>query len=291
MSLKSESRKGAIHMAMKFSSALASTLVLSACATGAGGGGDTGMAYAVSATNPLVYERGDTVAVSVEVEGMGTMGLNVHQAYTVSMAMEPSASGVQVTADFLQFSGRMTNPMAGPTTASERDITGTLVYTMDGRGHGSLVSAPEIRGGAAQMFSPGVFVRQGLPLLPPRGSEVGDMWGDTLSFSANQGDQVISVVWTGTSTLVGDTLIDGVTLTKVSVSAHVEMESSGALQGMEMVQSTSGRESGFYLWDTSRRVITYLESGADLSGEVEVSVAPAPMPLSVERISRMRLMN
>lgn len=256
-----------------------------------GGGGAGGMAYAVGATNPLVYEFGDSVAVAVEVEGMGTLGLNIHQSYTVSMSMEPSASGVQVTADFTEFSGRMTNPMAGPTNGSERDINGSLVYTMDGRGHGVLVSAPEVRGGAAQMFSPEVFVRQGLPLLAPAGTAVGDTWADTLSFSASQGDQMVSVDWAGNFTLVGDTLVDGVTLTKVAVSAAIAMETSGVLQGMDMTQATTGRESGFYLWDATRRVVTYMETGGDMGGDIEVSVAPAPMPLTVERVTRLRLVN
>lgn len=279
-------------MRLKSTGVIASTILLAACGAGAmGSGGGDEMAYAVSATNPLVYERGDSVSVSVEVEGMGTLGLTVNQAYTVSMTMEPSASGVQVTAEFTEFSGRMTNPMDGPTTGSERDIIGSLVYTLDGRGHGALVSAPAVRGGAAQMFSPELFVQQGLPLLPPPGTEVGDSWADTLNFSAPQGDQTVSVFWAGRFTMVGDTLVDGVTLTKVAVSASSAIETSGTLQGTEMSQATTGSESGFYLWDAARGVVTYMESGADMNGDIEVSIAPAPMPLSVETVTRMRLIN
>ena len=103
--------------------------LLVGCGGGAAmGGGAAVMMYAVPDGNPLTYERTDSMAISIEVPGRGSLTLHVDQAMTLGVGFEPSASGVQVRTKVERLSARMTNPLAAPTTLSESDIEGDLVH-------------------------------------------------------------------------------------------------------------------------------------------------------------------
>ncbi|RMH14124.1 MAG: hypothetical protein D6701_11605 [Gemmatimonadetes bacterium] len=270
--------------------ALPAVFLTAACGGGAALGGG-GFAYAVPSSGPLVYERADTSSIAVEVEGMGSLEMMATQLATLELDMAPSASGVQVTATVRDYKGSMNNPMAGTMTAGTSDIEGPLVFTVDAKGHGALLERPEVKGAAQTFFSPETVALTLLPLLPPDGTAAGDSWSDSIRFSAEADGAESLYEWKGTLTLAGDTVVDGRTLTKVTFTADVSLVTTGNMQGMDMTQTAAGGESGYYLWDPERRVVVYYETMSDMGGEIEVSMAPAPMPLSVVNVVRTRLVN
>lgn len=254
-----------------------------------GGGGATPMVYAVPDGNPLTYERGDSMEISIQAPGVGSFELEIEQAMTLGVTFARSAGGVQATTEIRAFSGRMSNPLAGPVTVTEDDIEGDLVFTIDGRGHATIVSSPSVATAAQAVFSPVSLAHGMFPMLPEDGVGVGESWGDSTSYSANEGESTIEVTWVGTSTLVGDTVVDGKTLTLVRTEAEVSIDVSVQLAGVDVEQSMSGPETGFYLWDAARGAVVYQEASRDLTGTVNVAVAPGPMELSANQRIRMTL--
>ena len=252
-----------------------------------GGGGGTPMMYVVPAGNPLTFERGDTMDISIQAPGIGSFEMEIKQAMTLGVTLERSASGVQATTEIRAFSGRMTNPLAAPVTVSEDDIEGDLVFTVDDRGHANVLSAPRVSTAAQAIFNGVSLAHSMFPMLPEDGVGVGERWVDSTSYSSNEGGNSIEVTWVGTSTLVGDTVVDGRTLTLVRTEAEVSIDIALQLSGVDVEQSMSGPETGFYLWDSVRRAVVYQEASRDFTGTVNAAVAPGPMDLSATQRIRM----
>ena len=227
--------------------------------------------------------------ISIQAPGIGSFEMEINQAMTLGVTFERSAVGVRATTEIRAFSGRMTNPLAGPVTVSEDDIEGELVFTVDDRGHADIVSSPIVASAARAVFNPVSLAHGMFPMLPADGVGVGESWVDSTSYSANEGGNSIEVTWVGTSTLVGDTVVDGKTLTLVRTEAEVSIELAGQLAGVDVEQSMSGPETGFYLWDPVRGAVVYQEASRDFTGTVNVAVAPGPMDLSATQRIRMVL--
>jgi hypothetical protein len=172
--------------------------------------------------------------------------------------------------------------MGGAQTATESDIDGQLVFTIDKTGRGTLVTAPEVKGAAEQLISPTAFVYEFFPRLPGGAANPGDMWTDTIQYeiAMSQGD--VSSQSVLTYTFVGDTVVDGKTLLHVSYEGTAEAVGTGMTEGVEVIQSFSGDVVGMFLWDPARSLMVSGESTQDLDGTVEVPGAGMPaMPMTV----------
>ena len=79
---------------------------------------------------------------------MGAMNTQITSEGTLALTFAPAEDGLQVTWSSRSSPPLMSNPMMGTQTASESDIDGNLVFTMDALGNGTLVSSPEVAGSA-----------------------------------------------------------------------------------------------------------------------------------------------
>jgi hypothetical protein len=267
------------------------SLTVGCASVGGGGGGVGAMAYAVPSGNPLTYERGDTLLVSIEAPGLGAIDLSFDQTMTLALSFGPTASGMEVTADFQDYALSIDNPMSGVQRADEDDLEGPLVFTVGPTGDASIVQAPEVSGVATQAFRAASMANEMFPRLPGRAVSQGDMWVDTVTYSDDTGSGSIFSEWIGTMTVAGDTVADGVTVTKVTVEAEVLVDVDVDMGGMLVTQSMGGTERGFFLWDASRGVPVYQESRRAFEGTVEMDMAPAPMDLVASGTVRMRIQN
>ncbi len=268
----------------------AGAAVLAGCGGGAAlGGGATVMVYAVPDGNPLTYERSDSMAISIEAPGMGSLTLRIDQAMTLGMAFTASAAGVQVTTAVESLSARMTNPLSAPVMLTESDVQGDLVISTDGRGDAELIELPEVSNVGGPAFNVTALANELLPKLPPRGVMPGGSWVDTTSYMGSDATGSIDVTWVGTSTLVGDTVVDGRGMILVRTEAEVAIEVAATVAGMDVTQTMSGPETGFYLWDPSRRALFLQEIDRDLAGSVRVPVVPGPMNLTAKQRRTMKI--
>ena len=265
-------------------------LWLAACGGGAAlGGGADMMRYAVPDGGPLTYDRTDSLSMTIEAPGMGFFTTRVDQDMRLGLTFTPSADGLRVTTSVERLAARMTNPMGAPATLSEADLEGELVFAVDGRGNANLIDLPEVSGAAGPIFNATSLAYDLLPKLPPPGLMPGSSWADTTAYAGTDATGSIEVTWAGTSTLAGDTVVDGRRLRLVRTHADVSIAIDASVAGRALTQNMSGPETGFYLFDPSRGVLVSQELDRDLEGTVKVAVVPLPMKLTAKQRKTMTI--
>ncbi len=278
---------------MKYLAASALLVFAASACSGSGPGAVSprkALMYELPETPTLTYVAEGAQDVSVDAGAMGTLEITGSSEMTIAMTFEPAAEGMQVTVEFQQLSATLNNPMAGAQTASESDIDGNLVFTMDQLGNATLVSAPTVRGAAEQLVRPVGMVYEFFPKLPGTVVDPGDTWTDTTAYELPSDAGTIALESVTAYTVVGDTVVDGVTLMKVDFESATETVAEVEQQGMEVIQSYTGDVIGSYLFDVARGVMVSAETAVDLEGATEVPAAGIPpMPMTITGTGTVRL--
>ena len=247
------------------------------------------MAVRMPSTSTAQVMRYDTTQVTVDAGMMGNITMDVLNDGTVDLAFAETAAGLQVTAAYSAFNGMMTNPMAGNINVDESDIGGQLVFTLDERGRAEVTESFEVSGEVAQMVGSKTLAYDLFPRFPDGTVMPGAMWVDTLTME-EAGDFTMSQTTVVTSTLVGDTVVDGRALLRINHTADVEMTTIGEQQGMSMSQDMSGTNNGWTLWDPAASLPFASYSETELGGIVSVDMAGAgDMALSMSGRTHSRL--
>jgi len=263
---------------------------LTACAGPNAASPGGGLMYQLPDTPELVYFTGDTTNIDIDAGPMGNLQMRGTGTATLVMSFERGADGIQVTATFRELDARMSQPMGAAQSADEGDIEGPLVFTLDEKGHATLVTLPEMKGEAATLASPHSIAMQFFPLLPGGKASPGDTWTDTIYFEAEVGPGETTSTTIATYTLRGDTVVDGANLLNISMEGTADVLTFAVSEGMEITQTFSGDISGTILWDPARSVFVGASFDQDMTGTVEVPAAGLPpMPLRVRGSSHVRL--
>jgi hypothetical protein len=263
---------------------------LAACAGPGGVSPSGGLMYRVPDSPSVVYVAESSQDINIDAGAMGNMTMTASSTATLAMSFAPGADGIQVTATFEELSASMTQPMGGSLSASESDIEGDLVFTLDEMGRGTLVTLPTTKGSADQLVSPASFVHEFFPRLPGGAVNPGDTWTDTIQYEVQTADADISSNSVLTYTLVGDTVVDGTTLLHVTYSGKADVVGAGVTEGMEAIQAFSGDVTGMFLWDPARGLMVAGESSQDMDGSVEVPASGMPpFPMTVSGSGTVRL--
>lgn len=265
---------------------------LAACAGGTASPGEMAsppaLAYSVPPGNAATYIQGDTVEMEMDMGGQ-MLDVTVAMSATLDLAYAGAADAIEVTATYRDFDLTASNPMAGTQRGDESEIDGPIVFTIDRMGAGTLVSAPTVQGVAAQAVSPGAMAAGFFPRLPGRAVTMGETWTDTVSISTQEDAGTNEGTTVYVFTAVGDTVVAGRSLLKVSFTSDDERTSLMSQQGADIRQDVSGSGDGFYLWDAGRNLVVEQYIEARLRGTMEVSVAPMPFGLDMVVVQHLRL--
>ena len=277
-------------MMKSFATSFVALLALSACAGPGGMSPDAGLLYQMPESPSVVYLTGDTSNIDIDAGAMGSMRMRGTGTSTMAVTFAQAEGGVQVTATFQELSARLTQPMGGAQSATEADVEGDIVFTLDPKGRTTVVSLPETKGAAGQLANPQGIVYEFFPLLPGGAVNPGESWTDTLSYQieTDEGDaETTSIV---TYTLQGDTVVEGKTLLKITALGNAEVVATGVSEGMEVTQVFSGDLTGTILWDAARSLYVSGFFERDMDGTVEVPAAGIPpMPMTVSGKSHVKL--
>lgn len=276
---------------MKYAAASALLLFgLAACAGPGAVSPSGGLMYQVPESPSVVYVVEGGQNINIDAGPMGSMSMTSSSEAMLAMSFAAGANGIQVTTTFQELSVSMTQPMGGSLSASESDIVGDLVFTIDPKGEGTVVTLPETKGSAEQLVSPVSFVHEFFPRLPGGAVSPGETWTDSIQWEASTGDGDVSSSSVVTYTMVGDTVVDGLALLHITYEGEADVVGSGFTEGMEVLQAVSGDVAGMFLWDPARGLMVSGESSQDMDGTVEVPAAGMPpMPVSVSGSGTVRL--
>jgi hypothetical protein len=273
-----------------FAAASILLLAVAACIGPFAAGPSGGLMYQLPDAAELVYLTGDTSNIDIDAGAMGSLRMRGTGTSTLAMTFQRGAEGLEVTATFRELDARLTQPMGGAQTADEEDLEGPIVFSMDEMGRTAITSLPEMKGQVADLASPHGIAYEFFPRLPGRAANPGESWTDTIHFEAEVGQGDVISTTMATYTLVGDTVVDGVSLLNISMSGTAEVTASGVSEGMEVTQVYGGDISGTALWDPARSLYFGGSFEGDMSGTVEVPAAGIPpMPMRVRTTSHVRL--
>lgn len=265
---------------------------LSACAGPGGIAPGGGLAYRVPDPASVEYVTGDTLDIYIDAGAMGIMEAESNSSATWAMAFSAGTGGVEVTATALDLYAEQTSSGAEGVSATEEDLEGEVVFTMDQTGRGTVISLPEVAGPAEMLVTPIAMVHDFFPRLPADPVSPGESWTDTLSYEIEMsvGSAVMSSVTT--FTLQGDTTVAGSRLLKVTFTGNGERNGRVNQGGAEVSQYFSGPTEGMFLWDPARALMVSYETIFEMDGVTEILNAPMevpPMSVSAEGRSVIKL--
>ncbi len=259
-------------------------LALAACA----GSGPASLGYGVPAEPEVTYAYGDTTLVTAAVMGQ-RMEIGLRGSADYGVAFGPAPDGVEVTLTVERLAATVSMPMASPEPADESDVQGALVFSLDRRGNATVTAAPEVSQAAGRMISGLTTAHTFFPGLPDRVVAPGDQWVDTLSYEGDAELGATSESSVIEYTVVGDTVVEGRDLLKISLSGTTESSNSMDLAGTPVAQESTLDVEGHVLWDTEAGVMFELVRNGRGRGEVQVPIVPLPLPIELESVQRARL--
>ncbi len=276
---------------MKGIAATVLLLGLGACAGPGGTAPSGGLMYRVPDQPTLTYTTADTTNIDIDAGAMGSFRMKGTSTATLAMAFSQGEGGVQVTATFEKLAASLSQPMGGSQTATESDIQGALVFSMDRKGKGTLISQPVLKGVVEQMANPVTLVHEFFPRLPGGPVSPGATWTDTIRYDVDTDQGGTSSTSVMAYTLRGDTVVDGTALLKVTFQGTSDVTGSGMTEGMEVIQVSTGTFTGMFLWDPARGVLVAQEASGNMTGTTEVPAAgvpPMPMTITVRSVVRLQ---
>ena len=280
-----------------FLAAAAATL-LSACASGgsapAEAPADNPFRYDVPSPPTATYQMADTTTSIMSMPN-GEMDMAMASSSTIELTFAADSGGVRATGTVSDYSATMSSSMMGNMETGGDGVSGDLEFVIGPLGHVEMISMPEVAGGALPGATPFQFNAIELfPRFPGHPLEAGDTWADTISASADL-DSVGGMAGTAESstvytyTLVGDTLVAGRTLQKITVSGIGTTQSSGEEAGEPVSQDMTNTLEGFVLWDADRGLVAVAELVRTVDGSV--SMQGMAMAMTSAGPVRLRLVN
>ena len=228
----------------------------------------------------------------------GEMDMAQSSSSTVALTFAADSGGVRATGTVSDYSSTMSSTMVGNMEMGGDGVSGNLEFVIGPLGEVEMISTPEVPGDGVMPATPISFDPRALvPRFPGRPLEPGDTWADTVTVSADVGGLDLPVPVTGTSetttiytyALVGDTLVDGRTLQKITVSGVMterpSLEQGGEPVGSDMINTVEG----YVLWDAERGLVAVADLVRTIDGSVDMM--GASMSMTGGGVLKLRLVN
>ena len=286
-----------------FLAAAAATL-LSACASSGPSPGeapaDHPFRYEVPSPPTATYQFGDTITTIMTMPD-GEMEMAQSSSSTVTLTFAADTGGVRVSGTVSDYTQSMSSGMLGDMDLGGGELTGELEFVVGPLGNVEMISTPEVASADLPMAIPFQFSAVDLfPRFPGHPLEPGDTWADTTIASEDMGaapampgggelSGTAENTTVYTYTLVGDTVVDGRTFQKITVTAITTMLASADQGGEAVSQDMISTVDGFVLWDTDRRLVAVAELVRTADGTM--SMMGMSIAMTMAGPSRIRLVN
>lgn len=231
-----------------------------------------------------------TQAMEMAMSVMGQeMATDSEMDMTLAVGFQETSGGVRVAMSVTEATAESIDPMTGATRADEGDIEGDLVLFLTGTGDVTVESLPEISGDGADLFQFLSMAHAFFPHLPGTAAEAGSSWTGTIAFSGEEGQGFVDAAGTAEYTVLGDTLIDGRSLLKVSMTGVMELAVAVSAEGADVEVSANTEGQGVFLWDASAGLLVEMTGTAEGLGSATVVGLPDAIPLAISSETRIEL--
>lgn len=280
----------------------AAAILFAGCASGGpapGAPGPVGDSYRYEVPTPptATYRLADTVTMIMTAPD-GDMDMAMSSASTVALTFAADTGGVRASGTVSDFSSSMASTVMGTTDVGWGDVSGDLEFVIGPLGDVEMVSTPEVAATDVPVPMPFMFNAQDLfPRFPDRPLQPGDTWADTVNASVDLAALGVPVPPGGIGgdpaiysyTLVGDTLVDGRTLRKITVTNVVSAQPTVEEAGQEMAMDVVATVDGFILWDAERGLVAAVDLVRTMDGSM--SMMGMSIHMTMAGPSKLRLVN
>lgn len=199
------------------------------------------------------------------------------------------SDGVDLRVSVVDLDGRISQPLGAPLSVDESSVDGDFVFALDRRGRATITTLPNVDIEASQMVS-GSALAQGLfPRLPGTAMDPGGSWVDTLSFDGEDAAGLRTEETITTYTVEGPAVFEGRSVLRIGLTGTTQLANQFEMGGMQLSQESEVEFDGHVIWDHQRGMVLEHVRRARGSGEVDVPVAPVPLPIRIESTQVTRL--
>lgn len=270
---------------------VAALAALGGCGGGPAGPHPDALAYRVPDVDPLTYVFSDTARFSVETGGMGAMEVTAAHSGTAELRFRRAEDGeLRVRLTVPRFDGTFEASSQGATSSDESGIGGAFELALTPTGGVTVVDTPSLGPAVRDVVGPESLVRPFFAHLPGRTVPPGESWVDTVTTVEASGGTVSRAHGVVTSTLAGDTTVEGRPLLLIRTETRTEITVEGESGGTEIRQRVSGWLEGHVLWDRAAGIVAERVEEGELSGTLELPATSAPaMPVRARLQRRVAL--
>lgn len=248
------------------------------------------LAYGLPTASPAFYIVADTATFTVDSGAMGPMSVSAAYSGTVEIVMGAGEDALEARVRFHGLDGVFQTQGQRPQRVDASDIDGEFLLTVDAQGRTETVGAPILSQRLLDVTSADAMVRPLFVQLPGRPATAGETWVDTIVSLEHQSDARSQVRTVMTTTLVGDTVVDGRTLVLLRTRADNRLEMEGRSGGVLVRQLLTGATDGTVLWDPHFHMIIQRSEDGSLTGSLEMPGAGAvTVPLAARVRRHVRL--
>ena len=228
----------------------------------------------------------------------GEVDMAMSSASTIALAFAADSGGVRAVGTVSDYSSGMFSIAMGNMDPGGTGLSGDLEFVIATDGHVEVLSTPELASTGLPVVAPFQFNALDLfPRFPGHPLQPGDTWADTVTASADPAALGVPVPIEGTTestfvytyTLAGDTLVDGRSLRKITVSGAGTTPGSVEEAGQTTAGDLNNTLEGIVLWDAERGLV----AAVDLVRTLDGSMSLMGMPVSVIMAgpTKLRLVN
>jgi len=279
------------------------TLLLAAAALGcahgasttrpgeAGPNGEVMLAYAAQAT-PLTYVSTDSSRLRLDIPGMGPLDVTYSLGTTRQLSLATAGSALDASVKVTELSGRMDNPQTGA-TAIDNSVIPTEPARLTVLRAGDITGAefPELSRSLREVTTSTMLYRSLFVRLPEGAVRPGASWVDTVAISDRLATMELRQSQEQHSTYVGDTVVGGRRLARISTAVTATINVTGDAGGMQIEQHMTGSGTQSVLWDAARGVLVERIDEGTASGTMTVvgaGIGDIPLTQQVRTVVRLK---
>jgi hypothetical protein len=230
------------------------------------------LSYAPPQDTTATYSVRDSTAFDIQGGAIGEIHVASSVTATTTATYKARGSDIEVTMRVTDYSGSVSNSAMGGSgpSATEADIEGAAVVTVSPRGVVTIAAMPKLTPVIQQLGMSPSFFRRFYVRLPAGSVRPGAVWVDTINATDDNAGTKAVLNDVVTSTLVGDTTIDGRSLALITTTSQRTLNVAGTSQGVEIAQKLTGTSTGRVLWDAQRKLLVSRVESTQLSGTFDL---------------------